>query len=122
MIKIRTAIQSTEAKLKTEIDKVVDSVKSEYESARAQEVSLAARSTGQKYEALSLNRKGIEYSVYRREAEVTGRLRVAAASGTKETGISGEFKASTIRVGGRRRGCRSRRFCRAANVTSRWPV
>ena len=68
MIKIRTAIQSTEAKLKNEIDKVVDSVKSEYESARAQEVSLAGALDSQKYEALSLNRKGIEYSVLQREA------------------------------------------------------
>ena len=98
MIKIRTAIQSTEAKLKNEIDKVVDSVKSEYESARAQEVSLAGALDSQKYEALSLNRKGIEYSVLQREAESNRQVYESLLQRTKETGISGEFKASTIRV------------------------
>ena len=98
MIKIRTAIQSTEAKLKIEIDKIVDSVKSEYESARAQEVSLAGALDGQKFEALSLNRKGIEYSVLRREAESNRQIYESLLQRTKETGISGEFKASTIRV------------------------
>jgi succinoglycan biosynthesis transport protein ExoP len=98
MIKIRTAIQSTEAKLKNEIDKVVDSVRSEYESARSQEVSLAGALDSQKYEALSLNRKGIEYSVLQREAESNRQIYESLLQRTKETGISGEFKASTIRV------------------------
>jgi capsular exopolysaccharide synthesis family protein len=98
MIKIRTAIQSTEAKLKNEIDKVVDSVRSEYESARAQETSLAGALDSQKYEALSLNRKGIEYSVLHREAESNRQIYESLMQRTKETGISGDFKASTIRV------------------------
>src|SRR5262245_19098758 len=98
MIKIRTAIQSTEAKLKNEIDKVVDSVRSEYEAARSQEVSLAGALDSQKYEALSLNRKGIEYSVLQREAESNRQIYEALLQRTKETGISGEFKANTIRV------------------------
>jgi capsular exopolysaccharide synthesis family protein len=77
---------------------VVDSVKSEYEAARAQEVSLAGALDGQKFEALSLNRKGIEYSVLQREAESNRQIYESLLQRTKETGISGEFKASTIRV------------------------
>jgi polysaccharide biosynthesis transport protein len=98
MVKIRTAIQSTEAKLKNEIDKIVASVRSEYESARAQEISLAGALDSQKGEALSLNRKGIEYSVLNREAESNRQIYESLLQRTKETGISGEFKASTIRV------------------------
>ncbi len=98
MIKIGSAIQSTEAKLKNEINKVVDSVRSEYESARAQEISLAGALETQKGEALSLNRKGIEYSVLHREAESNRQIYESLMQRTKETGISGEFKASTIRV------------------------
>jgi polysaccharide biosynthesis transport protein len=98
MIKIRSAIQSTEAKLKNEIDKIVDSVRSEYESARSQEISLAGALDSQKGEALSLNRKGIEYSVLNREAESNRQIYESLLQRTKETGISGEFKASTIRV------------------------
>jgi succinoglycan biosynthesis transport protein ExoP len=98
MVKIRTAIQSTEAKLKNELDKVVASVRSEYEAARAQEISLAGALDSQKGEALSLNRKGIEYSVLHREAESNRQIYESLMQRTKETGISGEFKASTIRV------------------------
>ncbi len=98
MIKTRTAVQSTEAKLRLEIQKVVDSVRSEFESARAQEMSLSGALNQQKGEALSLNRKGIEYSVLSREAESNRQIYESLLQRTKETGISGDFKASNIRV------------------------
>lgn len=98
MIKVRTAVQSTEAKLQIEIQKIVDSVRSEFESARAQEMTLGGALNSQKVEALSLNRKGIEYSVLSREAESNRQVYQSLLQRTKETGISGDFKASNIRV------------------------
>jgi len=98
MVKVRSAIQSAEAKLQVEIDKVVLSVKSEYDSALAQERSLVGALEGGKAEALSLNRKGIEFSVLQREAESNRQVYEALLQRTKETGISGELKASNIRV------------------------
>jgi succinoglycan biosynthesis transport protein ExoP len=98
MIKIRSAVQSTQAKLDLEVSKVVQSVEAEYRAALAQERSLVGALDSQKGEALSLNRKGIEYSVLNREAESNRQVYEALLQRTKETGISGELKASNIRV------------------------
>jgi len=98
MVKVRSAINSAEAKLQIEIDKVVLSVKSEYDTALAQERTLVGALEGGKAEALSLNRKGIEFSVLQRDAESNRQVYEALLQRTKETGISGELKASNIRV------------------------
>ena len=98
MIKQNLAIQSTEAKLTGEIAKVVQSVRNEFLSAQAQERSLAEALDGQKTDALSLNRRGIEYGVLRREAESNKQMYELLMQRAKETGISGELKTSNIRV------------------------
>lgn len=98
MVKIRSAIETTQAKYDTEVGKVIQSVKAEYEAARAQESSLVGALEGQKSEALGLNRKGIEYSVLSREAESNRQIYEALLQRTKETGISSELKTSNIRV------------------------
>ena len=98
MVKVRSSIQSAEAKLQVEIDKVVQSVKSDYETALAQERTFVGALEGGKAEALSLNRKGIEFSVLQRDAESNRQVYESLLQRTKETGISGELKASNIRV------------------------
>jgi succinoglycan biosynthesis transport protein ExoP len=98
MVKVRSAIQASESKLQIEIDKVVQSVKSDYETALAQERTFVGALEGGKNEALSLNRKGIEFSVLQRDAESNRQVYEALLQRTKETGISGELKASNIRV------------------------
>lgn len=98
MVKVRSAIQAAESKLQVEIDKVVQSVKSDYETALAQERTFVGALEGGKSEALSLNRKGIEFSVLQRDAESNRQVYESLLQRTKETGISGELKASNIRV------------------------
>jgi capsular exopolysaccharide synthesis family protein len=98
MIKVQSAIQSTEAKLQAELGKVVQSVRNEFLSAQAQERSLASALESQKADALSLNRKGIEYGVLRREAESNKQIYEALTQRAKETGISGDLKTSNIRI------------------------
>jgi len=98
MIKLRAAIQSTQAKFDLEVQKVVQSTRAEYEAALAQERSLVGALETQKTEALGLNRKGIEYSVLSREAESNRQVYEALLQRTKETGISGELRTSNIRV------------------------
>ena len=98
MIKLVTAIQNAEARLDAEIAKVVQSVHNEFLSAQAQERSLAGALEGQKRDALSLNAKGIEYGVLRRETESNKLMYDALMQRSKETGISGELKTSNIRI------------------------
>ena len=98
MVKVRTALQTVEAKYGAEVGKVIQSVRAEYEAALAQERSLVGALESQKSEALGLNRKGIEYSVLSREAESNRQIYEALLQRTKETGISSELKTSNIRV------------------------
>ena len=98
MIKQRSAIESTEAKLTAEVAKVVQSVRNEFAAAEAQERSLAAALNSQKADALALNQRGIEYSVLRRDAESSKQIYDALMQRAKETGISGELKRNNIRL------------------------
>jgi len=98
MVRITTAIRTTQAKYDLEVQRVVESVRAEYEAALSQERSLVGALESQKREALGLNRKGIEYSVLMRDAESNREIYEALLQRTKETGISGELRTSNIRV------------------------
>ena len=98
MIKMRSAMESAEAKLKGELAKVVESVRNEYQAALSEEKSLQGALDSQKSEALNLNRKGIEYGVLTREVESNKQIYESLMQRTKETGISSDLRASNVRV------------------------
>jgi polysaccharide biosynthesis transport protein len=98
MIRLTLAIDSTETKLQDELGTVVHSVRNEYLSAETKERGLAAELETQKVGALSLNQKGIQYGVLRREAESNKQMYEALLRRAKETEMSGELRASNIRV------------------------
>jgi polysaccharide biosynthesis transport protein len=98
IVKNRTAIQTAQLKLQTEIAKVVQSVRTEYQAAQAQENSLAGALGQQKGEALSMNRKGIEYSVLERDVQSSKQLYESLLQRAKETGVASELKSSNIRI------------------------
>lgn len=98
IIKLKSAIQSAQTKITGEIAKVVQSLRSEYQAALAQENSLTAALSEQKGEALSMNRKAIDYGVLAREVESSRQLYQNLMQREKETGVSGELKTSNIRI------------------------
>lgn len=98
MIKIRTAIELAEAKLKSEVAKTVESVRNQFQSAQAEERSLQSALEAQKSEALSLNRKEIEFGVLQREADSNKQIYESLMQRTKDAGISSERRATNIRV------------------------
>ena len=98
MIKIRTAIEGADAKLRNEISKVVESVRNEYQTSLNEERSLQTALYQQKGEALSLNRKGIEFGVLQREAESNRQIYESLLQRTKETDISSDRRSTNIRV------------------------
>ena len=98
MIKIRSTIETAEAKQKAELSKVVESVNNEYQAALSEERSLQSALDAQKTEALKFNRKGIEYGVLLREVESNKQIYDSLMQRTKETGISTELRASNVRV------------------------
>ena len=98
MIKVRSAIEQTEAKLQGEIGKVVLSIRNEYTAAQAQERSLVTALEQQKNEAMALNRKGIDYGVLQRDANTNRQMFDNLLQRAKETGVTAELKTSNIRV------------------------
>lgn len=98
VVRIRTAIQSTQLKLQAETDKVLQSLRNDYLAAQAQEQSLSDAVEQQKRDALELNRKGIDYSVLQRDAAANRQLFEGLLQRTRESGISGELRTSNVRV------------------------
>lgn len=98
MIKIRSAIDSAQAKLQGEIAKVVQGVRTEYQAAQAQEQSLTRALDAQRGEALSMNRKAIDFGVLDRDVESSKQIYQALMQRAKETGISGDLRTSNVRV------------------------
>src|SRR5262245_30962130 len=98
IIRAKSAIQVAQSKLTGEIAKVVASVRSEYQAALAQENSLNAALDQQKGEALTMNRKAIDYGVLARDVDSSKQIYNSLLNRAKETGVAGELKTSNIRV------------------------
>jgi exopolysaccharide transport family protein len=98
MIRLRSQIAETDAKIQGEIAKVVQSVRNEYEAAQSQEKSLVVALEQQKTEAMALNRKGIDYGVLQRDANTNRQMFDSLLQRAKETGVSAELKSSNIRI------------------------
>jgi polysaccharide biosynthesis transport protein len=98
MIKVKSAIEQTDAKLQGEIGKVVASIRNEYLSARAQEERLVAALEKQKSEAMDLSSKGIQYGVLQRDNATNRQMFDNLLQRAKETDVSKDQGMSNIRV------------------------
>jgi polysaccharide biosynthesis transport protein len=68
LVKLRAQIASTDERLKTELAKVVDSVRNEYVAAQSQEQNLMKALDAQKHDVFDLDRKGVEFAALQRQA------------------------------------------------------
>ena len=98
LIEVRTAVQGAQAKLDREIASVVQSIQTEYATAKNQEDRLTAELEAQQDAALGLNRKAIGYRALERDATSNRQIFESLLQRTKETSISGELKNNNIRV------------------------
>jgi polysaccharide biosynthesis transport protein len=98
MIKIAGAIDTTQQRLSTEIAKAAEVVKNEYLAAQSQEQSLQRALEEQKDEALRLNKQDLEYGRLQREADTNRQIYNALLQQSQQTGITGEYKQSPVRI------------------------
>ncbi len=98
MIQVRTALEAVQAKLRAEVAKVVEGVRSEYAASLSQEQSLTRALDAQKAEALSLDRKGVEYAALQREAASARQVFDALLQQTKEAAMASDLQRSSVRV------------------------
>lgn len=98
MLKAQSAIETTEARINAEVQKVVQAVRNDFLAAQANERSLQASLDQQRAEAQELNRASIQYGVLQRDATSNQTMFSGLLERSRETGISGELKTSNIRV------------------------
>lgn len=98
IIKTKAALQMAEDRERGEIEKVVQSVRADYENAAARERGLLDALGQQKSESLRQGRKGMEFAVLQREAEGNRQLYNNLLQRSKEAGISADVSTSSIRV------------------------
>jgi len=98
MMKLQSAIESTESRITAEIGKVVQAVRNDYQASLANERSLQATLDQQRREAQDLNRASIQYGALQRDSDSNKTVFEGLLQRSKETGVSSELKTSNIRV------------------------
>ncbi|MGA1865320.1 MAG: GumC family protein [bacterium] len=98
IIEITSEMKIIRDKIQSEVKKIIDSIKTEYEIALAQETVLKEALEEQKKEAIELNEKAIRYGVLKREAESNEQVFNMVLNRLKETDLTRGLKASNIRV------------------------
>ena len=90
MVKVKGDLQVLKSKRNQEIDRLVESIKNEYELAYANERSLRSQLTNTKSEALLLNEKFIQYGALKRAVDTNRQLYDALMLKLKEKSITEE--------------------------------
>lgn len=98
MVALRSERASLRKRKAYEVDKVINSLKNEYQVALAREQSLRDALTKQKQETLTLNQKAIEYGVLRRQTESARQMYELLVNRFKETSLTEEMKTGNIRI------------------------
>ncbi len=98
IIAIKSELDTLENRKRQEINRIVSSLRNEYQVALARERSLRAALGRQKQESLDLNQKAVEYTVLRRQAESARQMYDLLINRFKETQLSEDMKTSNIRI------------------------
>ena len=96
--KLRLAIQTTEARLKSEMEIAIERVRNDYTAAQEQEASLIRAVEGQKREATATTGKRAEYEDLARAASTDQEIFATLLQRAKETGVTTGLVASNIRI------------------------
>lgn len=95
---IDSELQMVQKRKAQEVNRVINSLKSEYKVALAREQSLKGALARQKLESLELNQKAIQYGVLKREAESAKHMYELLIKRFKETTLTEDMKTGNIRI------------------------
>ena len=96
--KVNANLEDVSKQLHTELAKAVDAVRNDYQSALAEEQTLAAALEEQKGAAMDLNRKSVGYTVLEREAHSNRQLYEALLLREKELQVLANSRGNNVRV------------------------
>jgi capsular exopolysaccharide synthesis family protein len=98
ILKINASLQDATRQLDLELKKVVESVRNEYQSALAEERTMAGALEEQKGAAMDLNRKSINYTVLEREAHSNRQVYESLLQREKELRVISHSRANNVRL------------------------
>jgi polysaccharide biosynthesis transport protein len=96
--RVTAQLENTKARLRTETNKVLQSIATEYRSALAEEQNLSASLEDQKRQTMDLNRKNINYSILQREAEGERHVYNALLQQEKELRVVSNSRANNVQL------------------------
>ncbi|MGE0125464.1 MAG: GumC family protein [Vicinamibacterales bacterium] len=97
-VQVMSALTTVQERLRTEVAKVVDGIRAEFNAAAAQEASLTRALEQQKTEALTLDRKNVDYAALEREAVSARQIYDALLQQTKEASLTTGVQRSSVRL------------------------
>jgi len=95
---LRFNIARVQEQIRAEVRKIAESVGNQYRAALGKEQSLTGALDEQKRQALTLDRRAVQYNELQREATSDREVFESLLQRAKETGIASELKTSNIRV------------------------
>ena len=95
---IESELMAMKKRKTQEVEKVVNSLGTEYKVSLAREKSLIAALAKQKKESLALNQKAIQYGVLRREVEGARQVYELLMNRFKETSVTEDMRTGNIRI------------------------
>ena len=98
MIALRAQITESEKQIRTQMDLIKQTIKAEYESARAQELALIEKLEEVKTEVLASRGRSIEYTILRREADTARSLYDGLLQQYRELGVAGEVDTNNVSI------------------------
>jgi len=98
MVAIDSELAELQKRKRTEVLRVVNSLRNEYKLALAREQSLKQALEQQKKESLEMNQKAVQYGVLQRQAESARNMYEVLAKRFKETTLAEEMKTGNIRM------------------------
>lgn len=98
MVAIESELKTLQKRKSQEVNRVINSLRSEFKVAQARENSLKGALEKQKKESLELNQKAIEYTVLQREAESARQMYELLIKRFKETSLTEDMKTGNIRI------------------------
>ena len=98
MVALRTQITESEKQIRTRFELIKQTIKAEYEAARAQELALIEKMEEVKTEVLDMRGRSIEYTILRREADAARSLYDGILQQFRELGVAGEVDTNNISI------------------------
>ncbi|MBX9757154.1 MAG: polysaccharide biosynthesis tyrosine autokinase [Beijerinckiaceae bacterium] len=98
MVALRSQIIEAERQIRTQISFIRDSIRVEFENARAQESALAAKLELVKEEVLDIRGRSIEYTILTREVDTARSLYDGVLQQFRELGVAGDVDMNNVSI------------------------